>query len=184
MQPGDRPGFPGPQHGQHGPQPPGPPPPTMGLGPGGYFPQQGPPGPSGPQGPPGSPLGGLPLAPGPRAPGSRTASAAVVAQALCPVLVILALSVPENDLVLWSETTAWAIFAAAASVVQLAPALGRSNGRPPEVSWTVGAIATAALLGHWVVIVLPMVSTNVGFMLTMGALAAAIGCWFSPGRRV
>ncbi|HEY0696574.1 MAG TPA: hypothetical protein VGD43_02055 [Micromonospora sp.] len=115
---------------------------------------------------------------------SRAGTIAVVAHVLCPVLVILGQSIPENDTMLWAEATAWAIFAALASVVQLAPALGRNTSRPPERTWTIAAAATAALLVYWVLIVLPGVGSTVGFVLTLGVAAAVVGCWLSPGRRL
>jgi hypothetical protein len=108
----------------------------------------------------------------------------VLAQLACVALIVTGLSVKENGVRGWSELTAWAIFAAVAAVVQMAPLVGRGFGLDASTSWTAGAVATASLVAYWVIIVLPSVSTNVGFALTMGTAAAVIGSWLSPGRQV
>ncbi len=59
-----------------------------------------------------------------------------------------------------------------------------SNAFEEVTAWSVGAVGTAGLVGYWVIIALPGVSSNAGFMLTLAAACAVIGCWLSPGRRV
>jgi hypothetical protein len=108
----------------------------------------------------------------------------VLAQLACLALIITGLSVRDNGVRGWTDLTAWAIFAAAAAVVQTAPLVGRGFGLDAATSWTVGAVATASLVAYWVIIVLPSVSTNAGFALTMGTAVAVIGSWLSPGRQL
>jgi hypothetical protein len=108
----------------------------------------------------------------------------VLAQLACLVLIITGLSVKEDGVRGWTDVAAWAIFAATAAVAQTAPLVGRGFGLDAATSWTVGAVATASLVAYWVIIVLPSVSTNVGFALTMGTAAAVIGSWLSPGRQL
>jgi hypothetical protein len=108
----------------------------------------------------------------------------VLAQLTCLALIITGLSVRDNGVRGWTDLTAWAIFAAAAAVVQTAPLVGRGFGLDAATSWTVGAVATASLVAYWVIIVLPSVSTNAGFALTMGTAVAVIGSWLSPGRQL
>jgi hypothetical protein len=115
---------------------------------------------------------------------ARHTAVRVLAQLACLGLIITGLSVNENGGRGWTDVTAWAIFAAAAAVVQMAPLVGRGFGLDAATSWTAGAVATAALVAYWVIIVLPSVSTNVGFALTMGTTAAVIGSWLSPGRQL
>ena len=67
--------------------------------------------------------------------------------------------------------------------MQLAPLVGSAFGWTTERSWTIGAVATAAIIGFWVLVVAPNVSSNEGFFLTAATACAAAGCWFSPGNR-
>jgi hypothetical protein len=108
----------------------------------------------------------------------------VLAQLACLTLIITGLSVKEDGIRGWTDLTTWAIFAAAAAVVQTTPLIGKGFGLDVAASWTVGAVATASLVAYWVLIVLPSVGTNVGFALTMGTAAAVIGSWLSPGRQL
>jgi hypothetical protein len=108
----------------------------------------------------------------------------VLAQLACIALIIGGLSITENGVRGWSDVTAWAFFAATAAVVQAAPLVGSAFGVDTATSWLVGAVAAASLVLYWVLIVLPSVSTNVGFAQTMGVAAAVIGSWLSPGRQL
>lgn len=108
----------------------------------------------------------------------------VSCQLLCPVLLVAGLSIPENDTQGWTAWPAWAIFATVAAFVQLVPLVRSVTSMSAATAWTLGAVATAALGGYWVVIVLPGVSSNTGFSQTLAVACAVIGCWLSPGRRV
>ena len=155
---------------------------------------QGQPGPM-PQGPPQGPSNQP--APGPYGPPagwtgepakSKVWLLAGLLQVLAVVLVPLGASLPfgENfsSSAMWSTATTWASFATLAAVVQLAPFIGRSAGWAAATSWKVGAVAVGGLIGFWVLIVLPGISTGQNFTISMGVFAAAIGLWLSPGRQL
>lgn len=166
---------------------PGPPPPPPFPGP----PQPFPPLPNDPAGgpPPGWNGGGPP--PGWAGPGmpqgapaqgqqSSPGSALRWVQILCPILVIAGLSWPESGSVGWGDYTLWAIFAAAMSLVQL---ITLSTKRNPAQTAPVASIAIAALVAYWVVIVLPGISSNGGFLQTLGVGCAVVAAWLRSGRR-
>lgn len=109
----------------------------------------------------------------------------VLAQVACPILLLVGLTFGnDSSQTGWEAYTAWAIFAAVCAFIQLAPLVGRSLGLTTENSWFLAAVGTAGLVGYWVIIVLPGVSSNSGFAQTLAAGFAVIGLWLSPGRRV
>jgi hypothetical protein len=105
----------------------------------------------------------------------------------CRVLAVVAtalgLSIPFTSSCLWATTTAWAVFAMVAALVQAAPLLAGSFGWTVPRGWTVGAVGTAGVLLLWLLVALPDVGSNTGFALTVAAAAAAAGALFGPGRR-
>ncbi len=109
----------------------------------------------------------------------------ILAQVACPLLLLVGLTFTDGNVRSgWEAYPAWAIFALVCAVLQLAPLLGRSLGLTTENAWFLAAVGTAGLVGYWVIIVLPGVSSNTGFAQTLAAGAAVIGLWLSPGRRV
>ena len=107
----------------------------------------------------------------------------VLAQVACPLLLFVGLSFDDHRTNGWHDYTAWAVFAAVCAVLQLAPLVGRRLGLTTENAWFLAAVGTAGLVGYWVIIVLPGVSSNTGFAQTLAAGFAVIGLWLSPGRR-
>lgn len=95
----------------------------------------------------------------------------------------LGLSIPFDSSCLWATSTAWAVFAMLAALVQAAPLLAGSLGWTVERGWSVGAVGAGCLLLFWVLVALPSVGSNTGFTLTVAAATAAAGCVFGPGRR-
>src|SRR5699024_7819397 len=87
----------------------------------------------------------------------------MVVQILCPVFIVVGLSLPEGGSVGWLNYLLWALFAAAAAFVQLitlsSAALSSAGQR-----WSLAAVATAALVGYWVIIVLPGIAANSAFL--------------------
>ncbi|GGL90653.1 hypothetical protein [Nakamurella endophytica] len=183
------PGGPGAPVGVHPPQaapaqgwtgrPDGPPPGWQ--GPDGAAPGFGP-GPHGAHGPhPHGPAGPVPPQgqPGPSAAGIGLPTVAGIAGV---VLVALGLSIPFDKTSSWVTQTAWSIFALlAALLVVAAPAL-RGSIRAPRGVWYLTAAAGGALVGYWLLVVLPQVSSNTGFVLTLGVGAVALTAWLSPHR--
>lgn len=101
-------------------------------------------------------------------------------QILCPVLVIVGLTIPQDGSLGWADYTLWAIFAAVMSLAQL---ITLARDRDPAQSGTIRTIATGALVAYWVVIVLPGISSNGGFLQTLGVGCAVVAAWLGSGRR-
>lgn len=167
------PGQPGPQQ-QPGPMsapgfqpPPGPP------GPG----QQGPGQPAGfPPGPfhPG-PVGGYPPAP-PASPVAWPPVLGFVALLLVP----LGLAIPFDSSSPWATRLAWSIVATVGVVLALVPLL---KGAAATVGMRVcGTVGTGIVLAHWLLIVLPGISSDSGLVVTLGTAAVAGAWWLSGGR--
>lgn len=150
------------------PPPPGPPPGTPGYGPApGYDPAA-----SFPPSPSAAPFGSSSSGPGLE----LWLGLASVA------LVLLAVFVEEHDSNLWDGSVVWSLFAIAAAVATLAPALGRQIGLSESTAWTVGAIGAGGLVAWWVLLVLPGIADNIGFVATAGVAAGAAAVWRAPGR--
>lgn len=102
------------------------------------------------------------------------------AQILCPVFVLVGLTIPQSGSMGWTDYTLWALFAAVMSLAQLVTLL---KGRDPEQTRVIAMIATAALVAYWVVIVLPGISSNAGFLQTLGVGSAGVAAWLGGARR-
>ncbi|HLS25413.1 MAG TPA: hypothetical protein VK063_06020 [Beutenbergiaceae bacterium] len=107
----------------------------------------------------------------------------MVLQILSPVLIAAGLSLPEGGSVGWLDHLLWSLFAAVAALVQLIT-LSNSASSSAAQRWSLAAVATAALVGYWVIIVLPGISANSAFLQTLGVGCAAVGLWLAPGRRI
>lgn len=162
-----------------GPYPPGP----AGFSPDGPqfpagFSPAGPPFPAGPPQGHFSPPGGQSAA----GPAGSSPSLPLLAGLAAVVLVAVGLSIPFDSSSAWSTQTAWAIFAIVAALLVVAPFLLRASAGSPRMLWFTGVAGAVGVLGYWLLIVLPGVSSNQGFVLTLGAALAACSCWFSPHR--
>jgi hypothetical protein len=98
------------------------------------------------------------------------------------ILVLLGLSVPFDSTNGWSAHTAWAIFAALAAIVAVTPLVTSSGDRPPRTVFNIGAAGAAGLFAYWLLLVLPSVGSNEGFVLTVGTALAVAAVWWSPTR--
>jgi hypothetical protein len=85
---------------------------------------------------------------------------------------------------LWSVVPTWSAFATDAAVVALLPLVARWVPRSPDArtTWRIGAAAVAALAAFWVLVALPLVASDRGFLLTAGLALAAAALWLAPGR--
>jgi hypothetical protein len=97
---------------------------------------------------------------------------------LAPILVVVGLTIPQSGSLGWVDYTLWAIFAAAMASV---PLLTLSPSVTPQRA-TLATIATGALVAYWVVIVLPGISSNGGFLQTLGVGCAVVAAWLRSGR--
>lgn len=146
----------------------------------------------GPPPPPeGPPSGGTPSAGGhaaPAPPPRPTTSLSpgttrTVLHVLATVLVVVGITVPMDGFdVLWASSSTWAAFATLAAVAQLAALGGVSTlgGR----AWTVGAAGAGGLVLFWTLLMLPAISTNMAFLVTLGTAAAVTAVLMSPDRRI
>lgn len=108
----------------------------------------------------------------------------IVLHALALLLVVLGISIDmdERGSVLWSDTWTWAGFATLMALAQGAALLPRSA--LSGVGWTIGAVGAGGLLLFWTLLMLPMISTNLAFLVTLGTACAAAAVMLSPDRRL
>ena len=150
-----------------------PPPPP--YAPGGY-------GPGGPT-TAGGPGAAAPLPPAATAPAEATANLPTLAQVVAAILTVVALALSSGGQGSWySTTTTWSVFATVAAVVQLVPAFAKQSSWSPARRWAIGAAGAGGLAAWWVLIALPGVSSDQGFVATMAVAAAGVGTWLSPAR--
>jgi hypothetical protein len=118
-------------------------------------------------------------------PAGRLRVVRIAAQIACPLILLVGLSLTgHHQRSGWDAYPAWAFFALGCAVLQLAPIARRTLRLADEHAWFLAAVGTAGLVGFWVVIVLPVVSSNAGFAQTIATACAVIGLWLSPGRRM
>ncbi|MEU2347730.1 hypothetical protein [Modestobacter sp. NPDC049651] len=159
------------------------------------------PGPATRPGPQVTPQGAAPSpSPAPRHPSTETSVLSApaarrtrdVAALAALALAVVGLALTELGLLLdfdseslWSALPTWSAFATVAALLGLVPALLRVLHRDPlgeHTSWRAGAVGAAALVGFWVLIALPLVASDRGFLLTLGTAATAAAVWVTPGR--
>ncbi len=136
--------------------------------------------------PAGSPPPAMPPTPPPAGPpvglsGSSRLQLHVVAHALALPLIVLGVITPLDESMMLRTVTVWAVFALLAALTQIAPLL--DLGESEDQRWVIGGAGTAALAIFWWVVVEPGATSNTGFILTMGVVAAAVGTFTSPHRR-
>lgn len=86
----------------------------------------------------------------------------------------------------WSVVTLWSAFATfsvVVAVLALAASLPAASRVRPGAVWRLAAGGLVGLAVFWLLVVLPVVAGDRGFLLTaaLGALGAAL--WIGPGRR-
>ncbi len=116
-----------------------------------------------------------------RTPRDRSALVAVGLAALAVVL--LQLGLVDDDADLWSRVTLWSAFATAATVLGLIAlgvhAVGRLSAR---LTTRLVAGAVLALAIFWLLVVLPIVASDPGFLVTAALLALGAALWLGPGK--
>ncbi|WP_131103556.1 hypothetical protein [Ornithinimicrobium sufpigmenti] len=108
----------------------------------------------------------------------------IVLHVLALILVVLGISLDLDDGGggLWGDTWTWAGFATLMALAQVAALLPRSAAS--GAGWTIGAVGAGGLLLFWTLLMLPMISTNMAFLVTLGTACAVAGVLLSPDRRV
>ncbi|QNK84063.1 hypothetical protein [Nakamurella sp. PAMC28650] len=147
-----------------------------------YPPGPFPPNPPAGQFPPNATPGQFAPNPPPAVSNASSQSLLALCGPLSVLVVALGLSIPFDSSNAWTTQLAWAIFAQCAAMVAAAPVLVTGAGRSPATAWRVGAAGSVALAAHWLLVVLPSVGSNAGFVLTVGTALAAAATWFSPHR--
>ncbi len=108
----------------------------------------------------------------------------LVLHVLALLLVALGLSadLDDRDSVLWSDTWTWAGFATLMALAQGAALLPRTvlSG----AGWTTGAVGAGGLLLFWTLLMLPLISTNMAFLVTLGTACATAAVLLSPDRKL
>ncbi len=101
------------------------------------------------------------------------------------VLLELGLGLRFGEESFWSDIPLWSAFATVCAALGLAGATGLlPGGRRPSATttWRIAAAGLVGLAVFWLLVVLPVVATDRGFLLTaaLGCLGAAL--WTGPAR--
>jgi hypothetical protein len=137
---------------------------------------------------PGLPGAGAPPAAAPAKPRRNpvahdwTAVAAVGLAALAVVL--LQLGLVHGDADLWGTVPLWSGFATAATALGLIALAVRALAGRPSAPTTTRLVAGAvlALAVFWLLVVLPMVASDPGFLVTAALLALGGALWLGPAK--
>lgn len=165
-----------PHPGRQGPQQPQPgaqtQPPAYGAPPGGWQQAQG----TGP----GGGYTGQPTPPStpskPKDPVSTVQVVRYVLAGLSAALVVLGVSLPINGDTMWAENTMWTIFAVVAALATVALAFVQAT---KDILWLIGVSGLIALALFWVLIMLPGITSDNGFLVTVGLGLAALGFYLA-----
>jgi hypothetical protein len=83
----------------------------------------------------------------------------------------------------WSTVTLWSAFATVAALIVLLPTAARRLGLRPDAAWKVAAGGLTGTAVFWVLVVLPQVDSDRGFVLTAALAALGAALWVAPARR-
>ncbi len=115
----------------------------------------------------------------------RAALLGLALVAVCLVLLELGLVLRFGGESFWSDIPLWSAFATVCALLGLAGSAALlPRGRPsPGTGWRIAAAGLVGLAVFWLLVVLPVVATDRGFLLT-----AALGClggalWAGAARR-
>jgi hypothetical protein len=120
------------------------------------------------------------------APRDRAAVLGIGLAVLALVLLELGLALDFGAQSYWSAVPLWSAFAtlcAVLGVLAFAAAFPSGNRLRSGSVWRIAAAGLVGLAVFWVLVVLPVVASDRGFLLTaaLGALGAAV--WVGPGRK-
>ncbi|WP_448626173.1 hypothetical protein [Geodermatophilus sp. URMC 64] len=137
---------------------------------------------------PTGPVDGLPRPPRPAPGGLRvrprrgTATVRVLVLTSAVLLEIGLLMGAGREARLWTAAPLWAAFATVA-VLLGALAAARSRQLRNDRAWKTAAAGLTGLAVFWVVVVLPEVTANRGFLLTAALACLGVALWIAPGDR-
>jgi hypothetical protein len=100
------------------------------------------------------------------------------------VLLELGLALAFGNESLWSVLPTWSAFATVAIVVALLPLVLHwvPSAPAPGRTWRIGLAGAVGVGAFWVLVALPLVASDRGFLLTAGPALAAAAVWLAPGR--
>ncbi len=124
----------------------------------------------------------------PRAPRSAQERAVRIGAgltALSFLLLQLGLTLGFGEASLWSAATLWAVLATLATLLGGLPFAGRflpAARLRPDAAWKVAAGGLTGVAVFWVLVVLPRVDSDRGFVLTAALAALGAALWVAPSR--
>ena len=112
-------------------------------------------------------------------------SAPMVFGVVAVVAIVLATFIKETDISFWDQFGGlWSLFAIAAAVLTLLPALRTVVNLGADLAWKLAAGGATALVLWWVLFVLPRIGqpqvANLTFLATVGVAAGVLAVWTSP----
>ena len=105
--------------------------------------------------------------------------------ALSLLLLQIGLAVGFGEVSLWSAVTLWSVFATLGALLGALPYAGRfvpAARLRAEAAWKVAAGGLTGVAVFWVLVVLPRVDSDRGFVLTAALAALGAALWVAPGR--
>lgn len=122
---------------------------------------------------------------GPRTARSRAALTGLALAALTVVLLELGLALGFGTEPFWSTVTLWSAFATVAALLALvafAAFYPAGNHLRAAGAWRVAAAGLVGLSVFWVLVVLPVVASDRGFVLTAALGCLGVALWIGPRR--
>ncbi len=121
----------------------------------------------------------------PRPPQQRATRLGAGLAALSFLLLQLGLALGFGEASLWSTVSLWSVFTTLATLLGALPFAGRvlpAVRRRPDAAWKVAAGGLTGVAVFWVLVVLPRVDSDRGFVLTAALAALGAALWIAPGR--
>ncbi|MGR6966751.1 hypothetical protein ACU610_20020 [Geodermatophilus sp. URMC 61] len=120
-----------------------------------------------------------------RSPKERAVRIGIGLIALSLLLLQLGLGLGFGEAPLWSTVTLWSVFATLATLVGALPFAGRvvpAARRHPDAAWKTAAAGLTGVAVFWVLVVLPHVDSDRGFVLSAALAALGAALWIAPSR--
>jgi hypothetical protein len=120
-----------------------------------------------------------------RSPQERAARIGTGLTAVSLLLLQLGLGLGFGEAPLWSAVTLWSVFATLATLVGALPFAGRvvpAARQHADAAWKAAAGGLTGVAVFWVLVVLPRVDSDRGFVLTAALAALGAALWIAPSR--
>jgi hypothetical protein len=120
-----------------------------------------------------------------RSPRARAGRIGAGLTVLSLLLLQLGLGLGFGEEPLWSTVRLWSVFATLAVLVGALPSTGRvvpAVRKHPDAAWKAAAAGLTGLAVFWVLVVLPRVDSDRGFVLSAALAALGAALWIAPGR--